>query len=331
MGIFSTETTRFGAHEVVLNDLQRARQVRIAARGACVLGLEITRAGVPHRLTDGYRDPAELTARAGSRFALLAPFANRVADARYVFDGVAHDLAPDAPAPRGFRHGFVRDTVFALAGRHADARAASVTFSTAIAPDMHPGYPFAIALTVRYTLDAAGLTLAASMRNTGTQAAPCFFGWHPYFRLGDTPIDGWQLQIPAACVIGTDADAIPLPGAAAWQPLAAQPELDFRQPRAIGARQLNHAFADLQCDADGRARTRLRDPHSGLGITVWQESGVLLAFTADTVDRDARMSVALEPMESLADAFNRPDCAAAIRLEPGAERRFLCGVEFETE
>jgi aldose 1-epimerase len=43
-----------------------------------------------------------------------------------------------------------------------------------------------------------------------------------------------------------------------------------------------------------------------------------------------RRSVALEPMESWADAFNRPDCADAIRLEPGAERRFACGVEIES-
>jgi aldose 1-epimerase len=35
-------------------------------------------------------------------------------------------------------------------------------------------------------------------------------------------------------------------------------------------------------------------------------------------------------MESWADAFNRADCADAIRLAPGATRRFRCGVEFET-
>lgn len=330
MGAFSTGTASLGAHAVVvLHDAQRGRRVRIAARGACVLGIEITRDGVPCSLTDGYRDADELATRPSSRFALMAPFANRVADARYVFDGAAHDLAPGAPAPRGFRHGFVRDTEFSVADRGADGHAASVTFATAIAPGMYPGYPFAIGLTVRYTLDAAGLTLAASMRNTGAVAAPCFFGWHPYFKLGDTPLERWELQIPAACVIRTDADSIPLAGAAARVPLSRAPELDFRRPRAIGMQRLDHAFAELQRDADGRARTRLRDPLSGLGLVVWQESGVLLAFTADTVSRDVRQSVALEPMEALANAFNRPECADAIRLEPGAKRTFRCGVEIE--
>jgi aldose 1-epimerase len=47
------------------------------------------------------------------------------------------------------------------------------------------------------------------------------------------------------------------------------------------------------------------------------------------VTRDVRRSVALEPMESMSNAFNRPDCADAIRLEPGAEREFRCGVEID--
>ena len=32
-------------------------------------------------------------------------------------------------------------------------------------------------------------------------------------------------------------------------------------------------------------------------------------------------------VETLTDAFNRPDCAADVRLEPGAVRTFAFGVE----
>jgi aldose 1-epimerase len=314
---------------VVLDDNARGRRVRIARHGACVLGVEARFGGRWMELADGHRGAAELDARPGSRFALLVPFANRIADARYRFDGIDHDLMPGASGKaRASRHGFVRDADFAIGALAADEHAASVLFVTGIGPQ--PGYPFTLDLAVRYTLAASGLTLETTLRNTGAHAAPAFVGWHPYFRVGSGSLASWELGIPAACVIRTDADLIPLAGPAAYLPLAQAPELDFRRPRVIGAIELNHTYTGLQVDADGRARTWLRDPASGLGIAVWQEHGVLLAFSGDTLERDARRSLALEPMESLPDAFNRPDCAEAIRLQPGAARTFRCGVEIDT-
>ena len=135
------------------------------------------------------------------------------------------------------------------------------------------------------------------------------------------------LTVPADTLIRTDANYIPLAGKAAYVALNDEPALDFRQPRAIGAIKIDHCYTNLAPDADGRIRTHLRDPSTGIALAVWQEHGVMLVFSADTITRDVRRSVALEPMESMANAFNRPDCADAIRLEPGAERRYLCGVE----
>lgn len=333
MAEYLAERARLGSHELaVLTDVARGCRVRIARRGATLLSFEVPSPDGTRDIADGYRDADELDTRPSSRFAIMVPFANRIADARYQFDGEIYDLQPGVEgASRAARHGFVRGVDFELAELSADAHSARATFTTqAIRPGAHPGYPFAIDLAVTYTLDAGGLTLEAVMRNVGEHAAPCFFGWHPYFRLGEQPIEGWELQIPADSVVRTDSDFIPLPGAGARLPMDHAPEVDFRQLQAIGPRELNHAFADLRCDTDGRVRTRLRDPSGSLGIAVWQTTGVMLAFTADTVTRDVRRSVALEPMESWADAFNRPDCAEVIRLEPGAERRFLCGVEIES-
>jgi aldose 1-epimerase len=315
---------------VTLSDHATRRRVRIALHGAALLSFEVPMGDASQDLADGYRDGAEVVSRAGSRFAIMVPFAGRIADARYVFDGQVQDLQPGVTgAARASRHGFVRDAAFEIAALTADGRCAEVVLRThAIRPQ--PGYPHAIDLEVTFTLDAAGLALEACMRNVGEHAAPCFFGWHPYFRLADGMVDGWQLQIPAQTLIRTGADLIALPGAAAYVALDDAPALDFREPRRLGGSILDQGYTDLEADADGRIRTRLRDPSSGLGIAVWQERGVMHAFTADTVSRDARRAIALEPMECMADAFNRPDCAQAIRLEPGAERRFRCGVEVES-
>ncbi len=327
---YRVEHELLGSHQVVgLSDSTKQWRVRIARRGATVLSLELLRQGQLFDLADGFRDAAELEARPGSRFAVMAPYANRVDDARYRFAGEWHDLQPGIEgAARAARHGYLRDEDFSIESAMADEAGATVVFANrSIRPGVHPGYPYALDISVRYTLADDGLSLETVMRNVGDRAAPCFFGWHPYLRVADGYVDDWELSVPAAKLVRTNADYIPLAGTAAYQSLDDVPAMDFRTPRRIGALELNHAYAELHLDADGRARTRLRDPASGLQLAVWQESGVMLVFSADTVNRDQRRALALEPMQSMADAFNRDDCAAAIRLEPGAERRYRCGVE----
>ncbi|HEY2036563.1 MAG TPA: hypothetical protein VGG96_06090 [Steroidobacteraceae bacterium] len=310
---------------VVLQDAA-GRCVRVACHGAALIGFEVPRDGRSFDIAAGYRDAAEVLARPGSRFAIMTPFAGRIADARYRFDGADYDLQPGAaPGRRESRHGFVRDADFAVAELVAEAASAGATLRTLVRAE--PGYPFAISLSVSFTLDATGLTLEARMRNDGDGPAPCFFGWHPYFRVSDGFADEWLLEVPARMLIRTGPDLIALDGSAAYVPLDAAPALDFRRSRSIGGSILDQGYAELTTDANGRVRTRLTDPRSRFGVTVWQERGVMHVFTGDTLKRDQRRAVALEPMECMANGFNRPEWADAIRLEPGAERVFRCGVE----
>lgn len=309
---------------VVLTD-DSGQRARIACHGTALLSLEVARAGEPFDVAWGYRNAAEIAARAGSHFALLVPFGGRVADACYTFAGRNYDLQPGVTGTaRGFRHGFVRDADFAIAELASNATAASAVLTTSIRP--RAGYPFAIDLAVTFTLSATGLALVVSMRNVGADAAPCFCGWHAYFRVADGRADDWALTIPARSTIAADANLIALPGPAAYVPLDAAPELDFRTSRRIGAAVLDNGFAGLAVAADGRLHSRLADPATGFALDVWQERGVVHAFTGDTLGAGARSAVALEPMECMANAFNRADCADAIRLEAGSERIFRCGV-----
>jgi aldose 1-epimerase len=323
---YTAERSSLDEQPIVVLEDDTGRRVRIARHGAALIGFEVVRGGRSFDIAAGYRDGAEISARPGSRFAVMTPFAGRVADARYRFDGRDYDLQPGtAPGKRESRHGFVRDADFAVTELTAEAAAARATLSTSVG--RHPGYPFAIDLSVSFTLDAGGLALTVRMRNGGDRPAPCFFGWHPYFRLSDGHADEWVLEIPAQTLIRTGADLIALAGDAAYVPLDDAPELDFRRSRPIGGSVLDQEYTGLAAGADGRIRTRLTDPKSGFGLTVWQERGVMHAFTGDTLKRDARRSIALEPMECMADAFNRPEWADALRLDPGAERVYRCGVE----
>jgi aldose 1-epimerase len=317
---------------VALTDSESGMSVRLARRGATLLDFHVPLGGRLRNIADGYDDADALEALDGARFAVMLPFANRVADARYRFDGKAYDLQPGLEDDaRGIMHGFVRDADFELLSVDADDDSACVRFGhDGVRPGVHPGYPFALDLEVLFTLHVGGLDVEARMRNVGEQAAPCFFGWHPYLRLREDGIADCELQLPARQVIRTDDRLIPLPGASALQALERVPSLDFRHPRRIGGVVMDTGFADPQSDADGRIRTRLRDPDSGLAVVVWQRSGVTLAFTGDTLaGAAARRSIALEPMEAMTDAFNRDECVDAITLAAGAERRFRCGLEIQ--
>lgn len=328
MDRYTAERTTLGDQSIVVLADDAGHRARIACHGAALLSLEVPRDGAAFDIAWGYRDAAEIKARAGSHFAILVPFGGRIGDARYRFDGHAYDLQPGVEgAAREFRHGLVRSVDFEVEELLANDTSARCTLATsAIRP--RPGYPFSIDLAVTFVLDAQGLALEARMRNAGREAAPCFFGWHAYFRAGAGMTDDWMLQVPAQTTIRTDDKLIALPGKAAYVPLDEAPALDFRKSRVIGNSVLDNGYTDLVPDEDGRVRTRLSDPNSGFTVTVWQDRGVMHAFTGDTLAAGARSAVALEPMECMADAFNRPECADAVRLEPGAERRYRCGVEF---
>ena len=322
----SVERSAIAGQPIVVLEDDAGRRVRLACHGAALIGFDVPRDGRSFDIAAGYRDAAEIAAHPGSRFGIMVPFAGRIADARYCFEGAEYDLQPGAsPGKRESRHGFVRDADFAVAELVALAGSARATLGTSIRG--RPGYPFDIGLSVSFTLDAAGLALEARMRNLGAKAAPCFFGWHPYLRVNDGLADGWLLELPARTLIRAGSDLVALEGNAAYVSLDETPALDFRRPRLIGGSILDQGYGDLLADADGRIHTRLRDPNTGFGMTVWQERGMTHVFTGDTLQRDARRSVALEPMECMANAFNRPEWSDAIRLEPGAERIYRCGIE----
>ncbi len=315
---------------VAMIDTVTGTAVRVARRGATVLEYLVPVHERLRNVVDGYATTGGMDTLAGSRFAVMCPFANRVADARYTFDGTSHDLAPDASGKaRRILHGFLRDADFELVSMDTDAVGASVRLrSGAIRPSAFAGYPFAVDLEVTFTLNPAGLELEAVMHNVGDGPAPCFFGWHPYLRPGSDGIGELEMKLPAQRAIVTDDALIPLPGPDALAALDTTPGHDFRDWRRIGDTVLDNGFAHLQADDDGRIRSHLRDPESGLHMAVWQESGVIQVFTGDTLDANAaRRAVAIEPMQTMTNAFNRADCADTVTLAAGASRTFRCGLD----
>ena len=321
---------RLGEEVLVAQSGDGTARAVVANSGATLLSWELQRDREVLELTDGYRDRAELLEQSGVRNGVLAPFPNRVADGRYRFDGQDHDLLPGVHGDRTVYHGFARTLPFTVESATAASDYAQLVLRTdEIRPGRFDGYPFALDLTVTYTIEIDQITLEIHAVNTGTTTAPYAAGWHPYFQLGTgTGIDELELRVPSGILIRTDDALIPTNGPDCRIDLDGLPEMDFRGGSPIGDRVIDACYADLRYEVDGHAETTLRDPKTGRGLRIWQTSGFMHIFTGDTLPRDRRGSVAIEPVEVMTNAYNRPEFASALALEPGRERRFRCGVRF---
>ncbi|WP_426323198.1 aldose 1-epimerase [Microbacterium sp. E-13] len=326
--------TEAGLTAFVVESDDGAVVARISPVGATLLSWRASDGSASYDLVDGYQDAAELTEQAGVRNAVMAPFTNRVRDARYGFDGEEHDLTASATgSPPLLLHGMFRTRRFAPVESIATAdsfmlRLRNQQLVEPVADPM-PGYPFAVGLDVVYVLRRDSIAMDIIATNHGESAAPVTLGWHPYFTLG-APVDQLVLHVDAAARVATDDALIPLDGDAGIVELSDGDALDFRHPRQVGSAVIDTCFTGLATASDGLHHTFIQNPATGVGLDVWQERGSMHVYTADHLERGPRASIALEPVEALTNAFNRRDQADLVRLQPGQARAFRFGARLIT-
>jgi aldose 1-epimerase len=265
---------------------------------------------------DGY--PADQMGDGGRGLPLL-PWPNRLQDGQYEFDGRTLQLPIDEVGRHNAIHGLTRSHNWVVADRQADR----VRMHLVLYP--RPGYPFVLELSIEYALDARGLTVTTTATNRGLGRLPFGAGFHPYFTVGTEHVDEAELQLPAREIVELDADRMLPTG---QRTSVQDTQLDFLQPRLIGSTVMDHCFADVQRDDDGRARVRLRNPSSGVGLAVWMDESFryIQAFTGETLaPARRRQGIAIEPMTCPPNAFHtRSD---VFVLDPGDVRSMAWGVE----
>jgi len=264
-------------------------------------------------LLDGYAREAMC---ASGRGQVLLPWPNRIEDGTYEFDGRTHRLPLTDPSVHNAIHGLVRWSAWTPAEQEPHR----IVMRHRLHPQ--PGYPFSLDVAVAYELSERGLTVRTTATNAGGETAPYGCGQHPYLRLGSGGVDPLVLRVPAREVAISDARGLPVRSEA-----VDGTELDFREPRAIGATVLDNAFTDLERDADGLARARVKDPRSGDSITLWVDGSYtyLMVFTGDPLPDVARRSIAIEPMTCPPNAFRSGE--SLIRLEPGESVTTAWGID----
>jgi len=282
-------------YELVHGD-QRAIVVEVGA------GLRLYEAG-GRPLIDPY---AESEMCKSGRGQVLIPWPNRIADGTYEFDGRAYHLPLTEPEAGNAIHGLVRWRQWSPREKQANR----VVMEHVLNPQ--PGFPFTLELTIEYALSDGGLSVHTLARNVGDRPCPFGAGAHPYLTLQTDPVDSLVLRVPAATMLESDDRGIPTGS----RPVAGT-DYDFRESREIGTTVLDHAFTDLERDADGIARATLDDRSQGRGIELWvdRNHSHLMVFSGDPLPDVNRRALAIEPMTCPPNAFRTGD--GVIRLEPG--------------
>jgi galactose mutarotase-like enzyme len=139
-------------------------------------------------------------------------------------------------------------------------------------------------------------------------------GAHPYLAVGDGPVDGWELTLPARTRLLVDDRKLPV-GA---EPVVGS-AYDFDPGRPIRGTVLDDAFTDLRPDADGITTVEVRDTASGRGTALWAGAAYrwLQVYSADDTGPTSRRSLAVEPMTAPADAFRSGE--GLVTLAPSGE------------
>ncbi len=252
----------------------------------------------------------------GAHGAVLVPWPNRLADGRYRFDGIDHQVALTEPEKANAIHGFLRWRSW----RASERTPSRVVMGTRLYPMM--GYPFFLDVSVAYEVGEGGLVVATTATNLGGTPCPYGCGQHPYLSPGSGLIDACTLELDARTQILTDNER-QLP--TSREPVAGTP-FDFSAGKRLGDQKLDFAFTDLARDDSRRAWVRLSAP-DGHVVELWVDEHypILELYSGDTLDPERRRrGLGTEPMTCPPNAFQSGD--GLIRLDAGQSLTTTWGV-----
>ncbi|MEO8262773.1 MAG: aldose 1-epimerase family protein [Pseudolysinimonas sp.] len=249
---------------------------------------------------------------------VLAPWPNRVRDGRWQLDGETQQLDLTEPALGNASHGLLRNTAYRVIEQAPDA----VTLGAFIAPQH--GWPFALETWVRYQLEPDGLTVTHGARNTGHGPALWAVGAHPYFRIGETPVEQLTLTLDRPEYLELDERLIPV----RIRPVSGTP-FDLRTPRLLADIDVNVAYGDSEAFI-GRSEVAWLESSDGSRLALWldEEFSWIQVYTPASFPREdgEGLAVAIEPMSAAPDALNSRRGLSTI--PPGGEWQASWGVRY---
>lgn len=218
---------------------------------------------------------------------ILFPWPNRIAGARFTWDGSEYHLPVTEPATGSSLHGYACHSPWHVVSTGPDHATAQFVLE---ADSQHP-WPGTGGLRVTYRVESGALIVTSEVF-AGTEDLPFGLGFHPYLRVPG-PFDQWHLQCDAAQSWPL-SQMIPT-----GQVAPVDPRLDFRTARTLGDEHLDDVLTGLPPATELSRRASLASPSTLLTISSDPAFREYVLFTPTS--RDA---VAVEPYTCPTDAVH---------------------------
>jgi aldose 1-epimerase len=229
----------------------------------------------------------------------LAPWANRLDEQAFYANGTKYGFDMTLGNVRGAipSHGFLTTTdAWRVIEVKADDSSAHVTSRLEFFrnPMWLKQWPFAHTIEVTYTLQAGVLDVKTTITNMSADPMPVAIGFHPYFRLTDSPRDDWTMSVGARTHWLLASTKIPT---GETEPI----ERFFEKPSAVSLRDANldDVFGDLARDARGRATMSVAGKSQRLDVEFGPNYRAAVIWAPPR-----REFICFEPMAGITDALN---------------------------
>jgi aldose 1-epimerase len=238
---------------------------------------------------------------------LLAPWSNRIRDARFRFREKDYQLQTNFPDGTAI-HGVVK--AFPWRVDAGDATSLVGTFDSRSQPGVN--FPFAFLARAELALDGRRFVNRFTLRNQDSVPMPAGFGHHPYFmRTLTGEADHVELQIPCA-------EHFELVGCIPGEPpVPVDARVDFRAMRPLGDQHIDDCLTTRSGEEPVRFRYVQSQAQMSLQFDPLFATVVLYVPTGHDY-------FAVEPVTNANDGFNLYDKgirnSGVFVLEPGEER-----------
>ena len=229
---------------------------------------------------------------------LLAPWANRLDGAAFYANSrrYALDLQLGNVSGPYAIHGFLaRTNQWQVLEVIADAGSAWVTshLDVGAQPDWMRQWPFAHRIEMTYRLREGVLEVSTRVTNRAADPMPVALGYHPYFKLTDSPRAEWTVKVPARTRWLLADTKLPTGETEPAERLLPN------QTGRLKDMVLDDVFADLARDAQGRATVSVKGRSQQLDIVLGANYRALVLYAPA-----GQEFICVEPMAGITDAMN---------------------------